>query len=428
MTTLYAFPTYISLTFVARFTCSNGLVCCVCDKVSYGDKAGFHAIERYWEGVTANRRWWQLLEKNKMKYKTILFFLLSWQIVNAQKEIKLVPEMWTSTIRFNEKHTFLATESIHLGYIEGHRFYIIFGQNKETEKYYIITEIVGAPIQWYFTDKIKLISGQGIETSCLARYLNSNEIYKGLPLVRSLFFLTTSEYKNLESHGLTSVEVSMKQNGNSGETKSYTFNNFKLVFDLRDKEQRKKEGEADNSIELEKIKKEEQRLRDSIVQETEFATKARYEEEAKRKAELDRTRKAELTKKKSGALGNGIPGTGQGRTTDSERALLDRRNTGDHPIGNSAKVSSQIEGMEGRLIVSKQPPIESASQKKGIVVIYFCVDENGNIVSTTPSMLGATTLDSELVKPATEYVQKLRFANSHIEKQCGTMKFKFNVE
>ena len=57
MTTLYAFPTYISLTFVACFTCSNGLVCCVCDNVSGSDKAGFHAIEGYWEGVTANHRW-----------------------------------------------------------------------------------------------------------------------------------------------------------------------------------------------------------------------------------------------------------------------------------------------------------------------------------------------------------------------------------
>ena len=54
MTTLYASPIYISLTFIARFTCSNGLVCCVCDNVSGSDKAGFHAIEGYWEGVTAN--------------------------------------------------------------------------------------------------------------------------------------------------------------------------------------------------------------------------------------------------------------------------------------------------------------------------------------------------------------------------------------
>jgi hypothetical protein len=45
MTTLYASPIYISLTFIARFTCSNGLVCCVCDNVNFSDKAGFHAIE-----------------------------------------------------------------------------------------------------------------------------------------------------------------------------------------------------------------------------------------------------------------------------------------------------------------------------------------------------------------------------------------------
>jgi hypothetical protein len=36
------FSTYTSLKFVARFTCLSG------------DKAGFHAIEGYWAGVTAN--------------------------------------------------------------------------------------------------------------------------------------------------------------------------------------------------------------------------------------------------------------------------------------------------------------------------------------------------------------------------------------
>jgi hypothetical protein len=57
MTTLYASP--ISFTFIARFTCSSGFVCCDCDKVGGSDKAGFRAIEGYWEGVTVNHRWWQ---------------------------------------------------------------------------------------------------------------------------------------------------------------------------------------------------------------------------------------------------------------------------------------------------------------------------------------------------------------------------------
>jgi hypothetical protein len=56
MTTLYVSPIHISLTFVARFTCSNGLVCRNSDKVNGNDNAGFHAIEGYWEGVTASLR------------------------------------------------------------------------------------------------------------------------------------------------------------------------------------------------------------------------------------------------------------------------------------------------------------------------------------------------------------------------------------
>ena len=56
MTTLDTFSVCISLFFVARFACLDGLVCCDCDNVSYGDKAGFHAIEGYWEGVMANLR------------------------------------------------------------------------------------------------------------------------------------------------------------------------------------------------------------------------------------------------------------------------------------------------------------------------------------------------------------------------------------
>ncbi len=52
------FICFSHLHFIARFTCSNGLFCSVCDKVSCGDNAGFYAIEGYWEGVTANRSSW----------------------------------------------------------------------------------------------------------------------------------------------------------------------------------------------------------------------------------------------------------------------------------------------------------------------------------------------------------------------------------
>jgi hypothetical protein len=52
MTALYAFS--ILFIFIARFTCSNGLVCCVRDNVGGGGKAGFYVREGYWEGVTVN--------------------------------------------------------------------------------------------------------------------------------------------------------------------------------------------------------------------------------------------------------------------------------------------------------------------------------------------------------------------------------------
>jgi hypothetical protein len=80
MTTLYVSPIYISLTFIARFTCSNGLVCCVCDKVNCSDKAGFHAIEGYWEGVTANHSYpivKQIHDKYEKKYPHSTFGTLS---------------------------------------------------------------------------------------------------------------------------------------------------------------------------------------------------------------------------------------------------------------------------------------------------------------------------------------------------------------
>ena len=57
------------LRFIARFTCSNGLVCCIRDKVSGGDNMGFHAIEGYWVGVKANHSWAGL--KN-IKHITVL--------------------------------------------------------------------------------------------------------------------------------------------------------------------------------------------------------------------------------------------------------------------------------------------------------------------------------------------------------------------
>jgi hypothetical protein len=54
MIALFASLIYVSLIFVACFTCSSELFCYVFDKVSFSDNAGFHAIEGYWEGVTVN--------------------------------------------------------------------------------------------------------------------------------------------------------------------------------------------------------------------------------------------------------------------------------------------------------------------------------------------------------------------------------------
>jgi hypothetical protein len=55
MTALFASSIYISLIFVTCFMYSN-----VADLLQGGnDKAGFHAIEGYWEGVTVNHSWKQ---------------------------------------------------------------------------------------------------------------------------------------------------------------------------------------------------------------------------------------------------------------------------------------------------------------------------------------------------------------------------------
>ncbi len=194
-----------------------------------------------------------------MKHIVAFVLLIFGQNANAQKEIKLVPEMWKTTTRWNNEYTFQTTESINLGLLEGYRFGIVLGQNKESGQYCIITEIIDATEKWYFTGGLKLISGHGTEIMCRDMYLNSNLPHDGRPKIRSLFLLTSSEYQILESQGLVSVAVSVKQNG-SYDIKSYMFNNFSLEFDLREKAQREKEEEGNFVQNIETVKREKEEL------------------------------------------------------------------------------------------------------------------------------------------------------------------------
>ncbi len=338
-----------------------------------------------------------------MKYKIFLILFILGQIAHAQNNIKVIPEMWTTTVNWDEKYTFLSTESIHLGQIEDYKFNLVFGKDKANAKYYLLTELESAPDNWFFKGKLNLITGYGNRITCIDRNLNSNTTQNGLAKIKSLYFLTPTEYQTLVSQGLKSVLGSVNQYGN---IKSYSINNFYLAFDLREKDQREKE---------------ELRLKDSIAQ-VEFE-KLSPEDQAKKQREIERAvyaAKVDAQKKADEASGRkrnpfegaGFPGS--------------RGGSGDPGPGrNNVKDNSEMEGLEERAIISKPTPIKNTTQSTGTVVINFCVDEKGNVFSATQNQLQSTTTDSELVRISTDYVNQYRFVSSSLERQCGSITLTF---
>jgi hypothetical protein len=333
-----------------------------------------------------------------MKFRIFVVLIFICHYLNAQQTIYIYPEMWTTTQHWDGKYVFLCTESITVGQIERKNFNLIFGKG-ENSKYYIITEIQDAPQHWRFKGKLNIISGLSAEINCIDRNLNSNTNHNGTETIRSLYFLTSTEFQNIQSQGIKSVMVGIQQYEN---IKSYSFNNFYIKFDSKSKYQREQEQIEKERVEAEQRKKEqeERRVQDSIAYEKELENltpenraRIRAENEARKKA------KAKVGKQFSKPSNNGDPGA--------------------DPIGES------IDGLNGRAIRKKGTVKVSNYTAKGKVVIDICVDERGNVVSAIQNKNLSNSTDYQLVSSSIEAAKSYQFVLSDIQRQCGKLTFYF---
>ena len=84
-------------------------------------------------------------------------------------------------------------------------------------------------------------------------------------------------------------------------------------------------------------------------------------------------------------------------------------------------------GLGDRGVASAHTPKDN-SQKEGTVVVKVCVDKSGRVTSAEFTQRGSTTSDSQLKKIAIESARKWRFQKGAVDKQCGTITYRFKVK
>ena len=77
--------------------------------------------------------------------------------------------------------------------------------------------------------------------------------------------------------------------------------------------------------------------------------------------------------------------------------------------------------------VNFSPELVISAQKKGIVVVKFCVNQKGAVTFAKFTQRGSTTLDQQLIDQATEHAAKMQFQESSEDSHCGTISYSFNL-
>lgn len=159
---------------------------------------------------------------------------------------------------------------------------------------------------------------------------------------------------------------------------------------------------------------------------------AREQAEARQRAEEERQRReaeAKATKDQIGGLfGGGGKGSGKGNTGkpgnqgdpngDPNAKNLEGITTGTGSVGGSL----------GNRNVLSAPRITDNSSLEGTVVIEVCVDAAGLVVSANFTQRGSTTTNSTLVNLAVNNAKKWKFSAGEVDKQCGTVTYRFKVQ
>lgn len=367
----------------------------------------------------------------KKTYKLILSLSFLLQFSYAQNTKTIVPEMWGITQHWDGKYIFNSSESINIGQIQGYRFNIIFGKDNNLSKFYIITELEGGNSSWHFKGKLNLITGNGTEINCIDRGLISNTIHNGILKLKSLYFLTLSEYQAIQNTGLKSILVSFY---NYTKVQSYSFNNFHIKFDNRDALQRENDEIENYNNEIKKrIKiREENRLKDSITQVQYMIEyeKRRVQDSLAFQRELEKLPVEERKRKEAEAEAK--------KETKRKIGELFGNNSNIHNRANNLEgitrqesyedLSGRYEDLSERLLKRKGHINVWSNQQEGTIVINICVDASGKVVIAELNKKLSTSTDYQLVKASINAAKEYEYVENDKYRQCDKLTFNFSVK
>lgn len=187
------------------------------------------------------------------------------------------------------------------------------------------------------------------------------------------------------------------------------------------KKQKQQQEAEQKRIEQEKADqlRKEQAAADAKRKAEEEAKKKAAEEEARKKAEADKLKNqiGGLFGNGSGKGNTGKPGNQGDPNGDPNAEKLEGVSTGSGTVGGGL-------GNRG----GSGPAITDDSQKSGTVVVKVCIDQNGNVVSAEFTQSGSTTGDATLKNLAVNNAKKWRFKGGSVDKQCGTITYRFKVQ
>jgi outer membrane biosynthesis protein TonB len=184
--------------------------------------------------------------------------------------------------------------------------------------------------------------------------------------------------------------------------------------------------EDPNAIAIRQQKERDKQIReetDRIARE-DAAVKQRADAEQKRKDAEAKAMKDQI----GGLFGGGGKGSGKGNTGkpgnqgdpdgDPNAKKLEGISTGTGTIGGSL----------GSRNVRSSPKIVDNSQDEGTVVLYVCVDKDGSVISADFTQKGSTTSSGNLVSLARTNAMRWKFDSGDVDKQCGTITYRFRVQ
>ncbi|MDX1667187.1 MAG: energy transducer TonB [Saprospiraceae bacterium] len=186
---------------------------------------------------------------------------------------------------------------------------------------------------------------------------------------------------------------------------------------------KKREEEARKKAQEEARKKAEEEARKKAEEEA----RRKAEEEARKRAEEEARKKAEAEKLKDELGGLFGEGKGKGETGDPGNQGDPGGDPDASKLEGISTGSGTVGGGLGDRGVLKSPKIEDDSQQQGTVVVRVCVDKAGNVLSADFTQRGSTTSNARLVQLAVNNAKKWEFSEGAVDKQCGTITYRFRV-